>query len=91
MIAQDIHLSDAELWEQFKEYYQQGEYGAAIALLNNSQLAKKGLTATVLNSVNDLVVQIQNTSDPSFKADKIPCQTNQPTQTAGEVWFKITG
>ena len=92
MRFQDIQLKDRELWGQFQAMCQSGEYASALALLQNTQLSDKGLTAETLNALTDYIVQIQSTSDPSFKQDKIPCQAEQPTQQGiNEIWFEITG
>lgn len=87
----DIQLTDKELWEQFQSLCQNGDYASALALLQNTQLANKALTADVLNALTNYIVQIENTSDSSFKQDRIPCQVEQPTQNTGEIWFEVTG
>ena len=87
----DIQLTDKELWEQFQSLCQNGDYVSALALLQNTQLANKALTADVLNALTNYIVQIENTSDSSFKQYRIPCQVEQPTQNTGEVWFEVTG
>ena len=86
----DIQLTDKELWGQFQSFYQNGDYANALALLQNTQFVNKALTADVLNALTDYIVQIENTSDSSFKQDRIPCQAEQPVQNTGEVWFEIT-
>ena len=91
MRFQDIQLKDKELWGQFQAMCQAGDYASALALLQNTQLANKALTADVLNAFTNYIVQIENTSDSSFKQDRIPCQVEQPTQNTGEVWFEVTG
>ena len=91
MKFKDIQLTDKELWGQFQSLCQSGDYASALALLQNTQLTNKALTADVLNALTDYIVQIENTSDSSFKQDRIPCQTKQPTQNTGEVWFEVTG
>ena len=92
MRFQDIQLKDKELWGQFQTMCQAGNYASALVLLQNTQLSGKGLTAEILNALTDYIVQIQNTSDPSFKQDRIPCQAEQPTQQGiNEIWFEITG
>ena len=91
MKFKDIQLTDKELWGQFQSLCQSGDYASALALLQNTQLTNKALTADVLNALTDYIVQIENTSDSSFKQDRIPCQTKQPTQNTGEVWFEFTG
>lgn len=89
MKYQDIHLEDKDEWAQFQSLYQAGSYTEAIALLKEAQLALKSLTAINLNTLTNFIVQVEGLSDPSFKANKIPCQTTQPTQNIGEVWFQI--
>lgn len=92
MFAQDIQLTDKALWQQFQTTYASGNYAEALEILKNPQLRNKGLTADVLNALTDYVVHIQNTTDPDFKADRIPCQVSQPTgQSIGQVWFEVTG
>lgn len=86
----DIQLTDEELWGQFKSLYQSGDYTSALALLQNTQLNNKALTADVLNALTAYLVQVENLNDPNFKADRPPVQTNQPTQTAGQMWFQVT-
>lgn len=86
----DIQLTDKELWAQFQSLYQSGDYASALALLQNTQLNNKALTADGLNALTDYIVQVQNLDDSSFKQDKIPCQTIQPTQSTGQVWFEVT-
>ena len=92
MRFQDIQLKDKELWGQFQAMCQTGDYSGALSLLQNTQLSSKALTAKMLNALTDYIVQIQNTSDPSFKQDRIPSQAEQPTQQGtNEIWFEITG
>ena len=87
----DIQLTDKELWEQFQSLCQNGDYASALALLQNTQLSNKALTADVLNAVTSYIVQIENLNDSGFKQDRILCQAEQPTQNTGEVWFEVTG
>lgn len=89
MKYQDIHLEDKDKWAQFQSLYQAGSYAEAIALLEETQLALKSLTATNLNDLTNFITQVEGLNDPSFKTDKIPCQTAQPSQNVGEVWFQI--
>ena len=86
----DIQLTDKELWAQFQSLYQSGDYTSALALLQNTQLNNKALTADILNVLTDYIVQVENLDDSSFKQDKIPCQVSQPTQSTGQVWFQVT-
>ena len=86
----DIQLTDKELWAQFQSLYQSGDYTSALAILQNTQLKNKALTADILNALTDYIVQVEQLSDSTYKIDKIPCQVNRPTQTTGQVWFEVT-
>ena len=90
MKFKDIQLTDKELWGQFQSLCQSGDYASALAMLQNTQLSNKALNADILNVLTDYIVQVEQLNDSSFKADKIPCQVNQPTQSTGQVWFKVT-
>ena len=90
MNYKDIQLTDKELWAQFQSLYQSGDYASALALLQNTQLNNKALTADILNVLTDYIVQVERLNDSTFKTDKIPCQVNQPTQSTGQVWFQVT-
>lgn len=85
----DIQLSDKSLWQQITTAWNLKRYDTVLALLKDAQLNKKVLNAEGLNALTDLVVQLENTSDPTFKQNKIPCQAQQPTQQSGEVWFQV--
>lgn len=86
----DIQLTDKELWAQFQSLYKSGNYASALALLQNTQLNNKALTADILNALTDYIVQVEQLNDSTFKTDKILCQVNQPTQSTGQVWFEIS-
>ena len=86
----DIQLTDKELWAQFQSLYQTGNYASALAILQNTQLKNKALTADILNALTDYIVQVEQLNDSTFKTDKILCQVNQPTQSTGQVWFEVT-
>ena len=90
MNFKDIQLTDKELWAQFQSLYQSGDYASALSLLQNTQLTNKGLTADVLNAITAHLVQVENLNDSTFKADRPPVQANQPTQSAGQLWFQVT-
>ena len=90
MNYKDIQLMDKELWAPFQSLYQSGDYASALTLLQNTQLNNKALTADIFNALTDYIVQVEQLNDSTFKADKIPCQVNQPTQSTGQVWFEVT-
>ena len=86
----DIQLTDKELWAQFQLLYKSGDYVSALAMLQNTQLKDKALTADILNALTDYIAQVEQLNDSTFKTDKIPCQVNRPTQSTGQVWFQVT-
>ena len=86
----DIQLTDKELWAQFQSLYQSGDYASALSLLQNTQLKNKALTADILNALTNYIVQVEQLNDSTFKADRLPVQANQPTQTTGQLWFQVT-
>ena len=85
----DIQLIDKELWAQFQSLYKSGDYASALAMLQNTQLNNKTLTADILNALTDYIVQVEQFNDSTFKTEKILCQVNQPTQSTGQVWFEV--
>ena len=86
----DIQLTDKELWAQFQSLYQLGDYTSALAMLQNTQVKNKALTADILNALTNYIVQVEQLSDSTYKIDKIPCQVNRPAQTTGQVWFEVS-
>ena len=90
MKYQDLHLSDVNLNTQFKQYMSTGQYEAALAILQNDQLTDKTVVASLFNYVTGRIVEIQSTSDPTFKQDKIKVATQPPADmTSGQVYFKL--
>ena len=84
----DIQLTNKELWAQFQSLYQSGDYASALALLQNTQLKNKALTADILNALTDYIVQVENLNDSTFKMDKIRVEPQVPTGlTNGQVYF----
>ena len=86
----DIQLTNKELWTQFQSLYKSDDYASALAILQNTQLNNKALTADILNALTDYIVQVEQLNDLTFKTDKILCQVNQPTQSTGQVWFEVS-
>ncbi len=85
----DVQLSDRALWAQFKSLYNSGDYAGAISLLSTSQLAKKALSADLLNALTNQLVYVEGLNDPSFGADKIQVSKAPPAGlTSGQVYFR---
>lgn len=90
MKYQDLHLSDVDLNTRFKQYMSAGQYEAALAILQNDQLTDKTVVAELFNYVTNRLVEVQSTSDPTFKQDKIKVATEPPAgMTSGQVYFKL--
>lgn len=87
----DIQIEDKTKWNQYQGYWKDGYFTNTLGMLTDEQLAKKGLTAKLLNDLTDYLVQIQNLKDDTFKQDNIPVQETEPTQNDGEIWFQVTG
>lgn len=87
----DIQLTYKELWAQFQSLYQSGNYASALALLQNTQLKDKALTADILNALTDYIVQVEQLNDATFKADKIRVEPQVPADlTTGQIYFDWT-
>lgn len=85
---QDLHLTDVDLNKQFKQYMSNGQYEAALAILQNDQLTDKTVIAALFNYVTTRLVQVESTSDPNFKKDKIQVAEQPPSGlVAGNVYF----
>ena len=87
----DIQIDDKTKWGQYQQYWKNDNFANTLGMLSDEQLAKKGLTAKLLNDLTEYLVRIQNTKDDTFKQDNIPVQETQPTQNDGEIWFQVTG
>ena len=89
-LVQDIHIVDTELWTAFQDYWDDGNYVAAVNLLNaNQQLVTKYVSADWLNGLTALVYALENNSDPTFKANKINIGYIPPSLATGGVYFQI--
>ena len=87
---QDIHIDDVGLNSQFKQYMSAGQYEAALAILQNNQLTDKTVIAVLFNYVTGRIVEVQSTSDPTFKDNKIKIASTAPSgMTSGNVYFNL--
>lgn len=88
-VVQDIQTSDISLWSTFQEYWQIGNYAAAIALLrNNEQLLTKYADANYFNEisakVNELEIVSTTPKDRCFHTYYIPAHLEE-----GEVFYQV--
>lgn len=84
----DIQIGDEATWKNLQKSWEDGNYDAVTSV----ELNKKKTNAKILNDLTDNIKENQKDildGAASVKPDKIPCQSNQPTQTSGEVWFEV--
>ena len=87
---QDLHIDDVELNSQFKQYMAAWQYSEALAVLENAQLTDKTVVAALFNYVTGRIVEVQSTSDPTFKDDNIKVASTAPSGlVSGNVYFKL--
>lgn len=87
----DIQLADKALWQQIQEEWSKGNFASAQAIMSNTQLDKKVLTAKSLNDLTDKIVEVEQLNDPTYVKDKIKIERQVPTDlTTGQVYFEWT-
>lgn len=87
----DIQLADKMLWQQIQEEWGKGNFASAQAIMSNTQLDKKVLTAKSLNDLTDKIVEVEQLNDPTYAKDKIKVERQVPTDlTTGQVYFDWT-
>lgn len=87
----DIQLADKALWQQIQEEWSKGNFASAQAIMSNTQLDKKVLTAKSLNDLTDKIVEVEQLNDPTYTNDKIKIERQVPTDlTTGQVYFEWT-
>lgn len=93
MKYQDIHLADKPLWQQYQQYMQAGQTAQALALLENAQLADKGMTADVFNGLTTEMVRLENQGkDSTWSKSVIPMAKRAPVgMQSGDMYFKQLG
>src|SRR5574344_1487023 len=91
MKYQDIHLADKSLWQQYQRYMQAGQTAQALALLENAQLADKGMTADVFNGLATEMVRLENQGkDSTWSKSVIPMAKIAPAgMQSGDMYFKL--
>ena len=90
-LFQDLQVSDMNLWVNFQNYWEQGNYDLALNLLeSNSQLLTKFVNADNLNQIANGIYNLEiQGQDPSFKSDKIQVASTPPALSTGEVYFQL--
>ena len=87
----DIQLADKALWQQIQEEWSKGNVDSAQAIMSNTQLDKKVLTAKSLNDLTDKIVEVEQLNDPTYAKDKIKIERQVPTDlTTEQVYFEWT-
>lgn len=87
----DIQLADKTLWQQIQEEWGKSNFASAQAIMSNTQLDKKVLTAKSLNDLTDKIVEVEQLNDPTYANDRIKIERQVPTNlTTGQVYFEWT-
>lgn len=87
----DIQLADKTLWQQIQEEWGKSNFASAQAIMSNTQLDKKVLTAKSLNDLTDKIVEVEQLNDPTYVNDRIKIERQVPTDlTTGQVYFEWT-
>lgn len=90
MKYQDIQLVDVSLWNQIQAAWDQGNYNHVVNLVQNSQLIDKATLATVLNTLTDSIVDVENLNDPDFLKHLIQVSaTPLAGLEQGQVYFEL--
>lgn len=88
-MIEELHLSDKSLRNSYIQNWRNGDYSACISILQNEQLNNKKTIAEIFNNITSEILDLENNSDPSFKADKIVVSSAIPAGlSSGEVWFE---
>lgn len=87
----DIQLADKTLWQQIQDEWGKGNFASVQAIMSNTQLDKKVLTAKSLNDLTDKIVEVEQLNDPTYANDRIKIERQVPTDlTTGQVYFEWT-
>ena len=88
-MIEELHLSDETLRNSYIQNWKNGDYSACISILQNEQLSNKKMVASIFNNITSDIVDLENNSDPTFKADRIIVSSVAPTGlSSGSVWFE---
>lgn len=60
MKVQDLQTADQSLWAQYIQYFANGNYAAALNILNNTQLDTKKMVGSLFNSAADDMTVLQS-------------------------------
>ena len=60
MKVQDLQTADQSLWAQYIRYFANGNYAAALNILNNTQLDTKKMVGSLFNSAADDMTVLQS-------------------------------
>lgn len=87
MNYQDIHASDIDSWQSFRQKYQSGDFAGAQVIAQT--LTNTQMNAQALNDLFNFIVETEQLSDPTFKQDKIQVSTTAPSNLqVGQMYFK---
>lgn len=88
-MLQEEHLSDLTLREQFRAYWNAGQFSQAYAILQDSQFDDKAVKAETFNELTDGIYELETQSDPTFKQYKIVVSATPPADLdVGKIYFQ---
>lgn len=87
---QDINSSDAALVQQYQEAVENNNIALATSLLGQiSNADRKIIRASLLNTITDTSVALQQYYADKFSNGYIVSETQPAGQAAGDFWFKL--
>lgn len=90
MKYEDMHLADLDKWNQVKTLWNQGNFDAALAILQDTSLTNKVVNAAVFNNITSTILSLEDNEDDTFKQDIIKVSATPPSGIkSGEVYFEV--
>lgn len=90
MKYEDMHLADLDKWNQVKTLWNQGNFDAALAILQDTSLTNKVVNAAVFNNITSTILSLEDNEDDTFKQDIIKVSETPPSGIkSGEVYFEV--
>ena len=87
---QDISAADASLVQQYQEAMEAGNIASATAILSQiSNVNNKIIRASLMNTITDTSVALQQYYADKFSNGYIVSTTQPAGQSAGDFWFKL--
>ena len=87
---QEINLSDRASRQTLVDAWENNNYTQVQIALQPFVTKQKAAVASVFNDITNAVYELENNSDPTWKADRIQVASSAPSGLAnGEVYFEL--